>query len=267
MADDKAIKSLIDGLATTQNDTSLADFVIVCEEQRYSVQHRLILALHSPVLAKTVKGEFKEATKRKVDLSDDGPLCVKALVHYFYALSYTLPDLDRHDEALILNHHVKMCIMADKYDIQPLKNLAISVFKGAAKDIARAQELSGAAALAYEAAGATEEIRKTIVDIGIERNLLSFKHDTSLGRVMADFPEFARDYAQTVEGQLAELKKAPSLVGGGARVRETEKRYKCPICNLTFVVYFQRAYVYYCPACASASGRQAQAWLSYVVDE
>ncbi|KAK5124144.1 hypothetical protein LTR85_001847 [Meristemomyces frigidus] len=222
MADAKAIKSLVDSLATSQDDTSLTDFALVCKGQKHNV-HRLILAFHSPVLAKAVKGDFKEANERQIDLLDDEPLCVKALVCYFYTLRYTVPDTNDLDGPLTPGHHVKMCIIAHKYDIQPLKRLAVAAFMAAAKKDSAIRELADAAALAYEVAGATEEIRKNIIDLGIDRNLLSSSNPSLLGQVLVDFPELARDYAQAVEGQLATLKRAQAKVRDGEKCLQRDE--------------------------------------------
>jgi len=75
MADLEAMKSLIASLLkyvnvhddapasntnlgqSTVADESLCDFSVICGGTEYKV-HRLVLPLHSPVLAKAVKGDF-----------------------------------------------------------------------------------------------------------------------------------------------------------------------------------------------------------------
>lgn len=158
-----------------------------------------------------------------------------------------------------MTYHVQMCIMADKYDIQPLKILAIEAFQTAAKGTSTAEELAGSAALAYQAASATGNIGKTIIDIGIERSLLSSAHRSPLGLVMETVPEFARDYARALEGWYVALKETQDVQAAKAA---TEKRCKCPNgCPGTITVMFSNTVVdggrtYYCPSCATSCSTQ-----------
>lgn len=105
-------------------------------------------------------------------------------------------DLDR------LSFHVSVCILADKYEIAPLKNIAIKKFEATIDEAV--EHLPTAAELAYDASPATEQIRKKIVLFGIEQKLLSTAGKTGLAAVMVNMPELARDYAQALESRLTD---------------------------------------------------------------
>lgn len=69
--------------------------------------------------------------------------------------------------------HVQICVTADKYDIQPLKMMAIAYFKQAtSQDSIRCKGFSEAVAYAYNAPLATEEIRKDIAKCLIDNDIL-----------------------------------------------------------------------------------------------
>ena len=128
-----------------------------------------------------------------------------------------------------------MCVLADKYDIKPLKAMAVSAFKVSVSAIpVKVSELAGAATLAYDAHGATEEIRKTIVDTGIDGKLLSTTCDNALGDVMTQYSVLAKEYAQALEGKLAKLQDLQSVQ---AKAQNIPERYHCPTgCGGTKVV-------------------------------
>ncbi|KAK4550259.1 hypothetical protein LTR36_003226 [Oleoguttula mirabilis] len=227
MTNKEALESLVAKLAGLQGDEALTDFVIICGEREWKV-HRVILTLHSPVLAKAITGAFKESAERQINLSEEHPDCVDALVCYAYKLQYSLPDAGQGDVDHLdsLSFHVKVCVLADKYDIPHLKQMAIEKFK-AGIDVA-AEDLATAAELAYDASPATEKIRERIVAFGIENKLLSTAGKTGISAVMGNNAEFARDYAQALESRLDKYRVA---------TQPNEHRYHCPStsCERTFV--------------------------------
>ncbi|KAI7043823.1 hypothetical protein KC352_g46407, partial [Hortaea werneckii] len=121
MAGQAATAALVAALESAAGDCSTTDFTIVCEGKEFQV-HALVLTLHSPVLAKAVNGVLKEAKDHRMDLSKDTAACVEALVNYLYGLKYTEPPGGgkTDDHAKAAEYHVRMCVMADKYDIEPL---------------------------------------------------------------------------------------------------------------------------------------------------
>ncbi|KAI7217343.1 hypothetical protein KC352_g16550 [Hortaea werneckii] len=124
--------------------------------------------------------------------------------------------------------------MADKYDIEPLKRLAIDAFHYELQCDPESIELSKAARIAWEAGPATEEIRRAIVAFGIGKGLLSTKGTAELSKTMIAFPQFALDYAKAVERRVRKYEEAP-------RPRGYETRYYCPgnsqdVCEATMIL-------------------------------
>ena len=72
---------------------------------------------------------FKEATDNKVTLNDDDPLAVEALIHYLYNFEYdTINDRQTDVPQIVLD--VRVWVIADKYFVEPLKELAAEYFEG-----------------------------------------------------------------------------------------------------------------------------------------
>ncbi|KAK5124145.1 hypothetical protein LTR85_001848 [Meristemomyces frigidus] len=162
-----ALRPVIDGLASLHNDSTFSDFTIVCRDRSWRV-HRVFLSFHSSVLAKACKSGFQEAAEQKINLSEDDPHCIDALVFYFYKLEYAKPPSGFSP----LYFHVQMCILADKYDVAALKGMACKHFGVEAKEKCTTAEFAEAASLAYEVDGPTEAIRNVIVSLAVEQCLL-----------------------------------------------------------------------------------------------
>ena len=176
-----------------------------------------------------------------MDLSVDGRACVDALVKYLYTLKYTaLPsDGPPWDHAKAAEYHVQMCVMADKYDIKPLKNMAIRAFNDKIRSGPATIELSGAARIAWEAIPATKVIRAAIVEFGISNGLLSTRGTDELSKTMVAYPDFAWDYTKAVERRVREYEE-------GAPPQTYEKRYYCPgnsqdVCVATMILNLDRS--------------------------
>ena len=60
---------------------------------------------------------LREAREQSIDTTDDGEDCIEALIYYLYNLDYP-------DSTSPLALHVRMAILADKYDIRDLGVIA-----------------------------------------------------------------------------------------------------------------------------------------------
>jgi hypothetical protein len=91
-----------------------------------------------------------------LDLSEDDPLLVSALISYLYRLDY--------DEADTLPFHLEVSLLADKYDIDPLQQVASAKFERRLHSVETSEaELVEAASLAYEITGPTQFCRSHII--------------------------------------------------------------------------------------------------------
>ena len=129
----------------------------------------------------------------------------------------------------------------------------------------KVEELAGAAALAYDAHGATKEIRKTIIDVGIDGKLLSTTCDNALSRVMTQYPELAKEYAQALEAKLARLQGVQSAQ---ANARCDSKRYQCPAgCGGTMSVNHTASLNMYLPCSHCRTKFSTLVWRSLPVPD
>lgn len=93
----------------------------------------------------------------------------------------------------LLAYHVQISILADKYDIQPLKKLASNKFKTAKLSINSRADLADAASWEYDFPTVTEDIREEIVRIAIQFSKIGLDawSKTDLDDVMMHHPELA----------------------------------------------------------------------------
>ncbi|CAK4033215.1 hypothetical protein TI39_contig5839g00029 [Lecanosticta acicola] len=203
----------------------LKDFTITHGDRTWKV-HRTALVVHSAVLTKACAGNFEEAKKATIDLSADPETAVAALVEYLYAFDYTTNVQDGGP----ISFHVSMFILADKYDIQPLKSLATDKFEHAMrphrswgngvkkrlktgdtipverrKDVVEDQnpqpeDVAYAIKLAYEARAVTKERCIDLVEwvAGSEDVLIGDSGSDAIEGAIESIPGFAVDIARAL---------------------------------------------------------------------
>ncbi|GAB1737323.1 hypothetical protein NU219Hw_g1248t1 [Hortaea werneckii] len=104
-----------------------ADFTLTCGSDKYPV-HRLLLALHSVYFERLFDTDFKEARTGECELHDDHPAAVALMIKYFYSFDYaTDANTDKHF-ANPLEMHAHVYVVADKYAVEDLKQLACRKF-------------------------------------------------------------------------------------------------------------------------------------------
>lgn len=104
--------AVLQGIAKARTDSRFTDFTINTRDCSFDV-HRLIISLHSSVLAKACQGSFRETSRASIDLLDDDPRLVEGMVDYFYRYCYLLYEPRNKP-----HYHIGMAIIADKYDVQ-----------------------------------------------------------------------------------------------------------------------------------------------------
>jgi hypothetical protein len=206
---------------STDRFRSITDFKIECGIRSWDV-HRFVLFLHSDVLAAACSRNFKEATTGTVDLSDDNPDSVDALVQYCYKLDYGLPQL-----SLISNEflfHLQVCIVADKYDIAPLQTLATHKFRHLCTTTKiYLQHFAEVAALAYEFSEPAKDVRAIIVETAIEQNLIAEETlDEEGANPFVDFMRSCGDLAIDVAVALASKPRYESASVAGSEVSSND---------------------------------------------
>jgi hypothetical protein len=153
-----------------------------------------------------------------MDLSEEDAGSIGAFVYYLYNLNYDATLFREHGDQLSL--HVQMCILGDKYDIRPLQNLAVEKFRKQTLDTPPSGSVLAKAALcAYDAIGATTEIRKIIVKLTIGLKLIS----TEITAEPADDFERAMHACPGLCLDIVKLQQSMLATG--------PKSYQCPNCR------------------------------------
>ncbi|KAF2766878.1 hypothetical protein EJ03DRAFT_353531 [Teratosphaeria nubilosa] len=169
-----------------------------------------------------------EAKSRRVDLSDQDPACVEGLIHYLYRLSYGFTTIIKYAKSPLL-YHVQMCVLADKYDVQPLKQLAAARFKEMAKKEYAGAQFAEAAAEAFEVAGATAEICEAVAELAVEHRLLAPSNGDG-----AELRGVAKGCPEMLMAVLGRMQEVGSDVRKEGPELQVEVRYKCPGCDFSF---------------------------------
>ncbi|KAI5357128.1 Putative BTB/POZ domain-containing protein [Septoria linicola] len=124
------LASLVGGLF---GDTAYSDLTIECDGRKWAV-HRAVICPQSDYFKKACDGHFKEASKRHIALQEDSSDAVNAMVQFFYKGDYT-EALDQHEDATKLLLHIHVYLIADKYQVSTLQDLARSKFNDRARSM------------------------------------------------------------------------------------------------------------------------------------
>ncbi|SMR54559.1 unnamed protein product [Zymoseptoria tritici ST99CH_3D1] len=174
-------------LADMQNCNVTADFTILSDERTWSV-HRFVLAMHSEVLKAMFRRNFKEAREFKLDWSEYHKDVVHAVVDYLYTFNYETSNL-RTPFSQTPAIHVHVAVLADRYNIRLLHQMAATKVESALEDECSPKDFADTAALAFDYEGPTETIKDVIVDMIV--NDQSPGMSDELEATMLDYPELS----------------------------------------------------------------------------
>ena len=111
--------------------------------------------------------ERQESQEGVIELTDDEPWVVEAMLFYLYHFEYSDEVGGVAGSQIVF--HVRVHTIADKYDIPLLVQLAASKFSIAAKDQWSKSEFADAIREVYsEAADPNRELRQIILDTSLE---------------------------------------------------------------------------------------------------
>ncbi|KAH4019284.1 hypothetical protein HBI81_192550 [Parastagonospora nodorum] len=115
-----------------------SDLVVRCKTDMYHVD-RTIMCYHSKWFARICAiMKTPKASKSVIDLSADDPDAVAAMMQYCYQLNYTDPSTDSNsviDEVADLRPHVDIYMLAERYGVAGLKQLALEKFEALATTV------------------------------------------------------------------------------------------------------------------------------------
>ena len=192
---------------------------------------------------------MQEGQDSRLELKDDDPEQVAIMIHYLYQLEY--PVNFRNGEKL--NFHVRMCVLADKYNMKHLQEAAAYAFVDDGIDAYRTNAYAAAVDEAYTYYIATEAIRKRIVDVMVRKPELISQHENypPLRVVLTKHVQFAADIAEALlKRKIDEDSNSPFAAwyehgdcdAFKADIEDDEDlKYSCPYCSKKMTgEYWQR---------------------------
>ena len=163
---------------------------------------------------------MQEDKESKINLPDDDPQVVGAMMHYLYNFDYSDYGIAQSDvDAIVLD--VRMFAIADKYSIKPLKQLAAKKFAQRCKDEWDTPAFADAVSEAYDTAPE--------MDDSLERTIIT--------TVKIHAKDIRRRASESSEFKLSKVMRSIPNLGAGLfftrtdkPTREEEKMnwYQCP---------------------------------------
>ncbi|KAL1979195.1 hypothetical protein VTN96DRAFT_6523 [Rasamsonia emersonii] len=225
-----------------------SDLTIYTEDQEFKV-HRLVVCGRSEYFSRLFNGNWAETAENVVQLKDDDPRAVEAMVHFMYGYEYDSSGSDRGRISPIL-FNVKVYQLADKYGVPQLKQRAKEKFENIAKTCWQMDDFPTAIAEAYTCTPKEDRgLRDTLVEISCE-HIDELQKNDDFQTVLEEAVGFAADLVQ----YLARWKPPNSNL----------MKYRCPNCSAQWLLERCTGDVmYHCPFC----GNHRSNWNSYVIQK
>ncbi|KAE9984040.1 hypothetical protein BLS_003191 [Venturia inaequalis] len=194
MALEENQEQLLASISGLQNNDEYADITITCKGTTIRA-HKTIICPQSPFFRNACKKDsFKEGETGIIDLPEDEPLAVKALLEFLYTADYEASN----DNILV---HAQTYMIAKKYCLVALAVLALQSLECAAAWISRSEVASFAAAVRwiYENTEESDQARKIVILAAVQSldYLLTHK-ESEFSIMMVSLGEFGRDLARAV---------------------------------------------------------------------
>ncbi|TVY45333.1 Arm repeat protein interacting with ABF2 [Lachnellula occidentalis] len=148
-----------------------SDMTIICKGKTFKV-HQCIVCLQSKPLAAAMDGKFKEGPSKEIDLEDDQPEIVEKMLSYMYTSDYsdgpdstepgstpsksvpsassTAVSSSNPSPTSASLTNAQLFVIADKYDIQGLKELAKKKYEEVIADSWNSASFVASLKLLYE---------------------------------------------------------------------------------------------------------------------
>lgn len=138
-----------------------------------------------------------------VDLSEDEPEIVAAMVQFFYTAQYSEKTCTSNPAAHCLLHHVQLYCLADRFSITLLKSLIthhLDLIFSQDENIWDIQDLASATKYAYENTAPNDNTMKDIlIPLIIQEMRLSFNEESGpISRLMLELAEVGHDVARAL---------------------------------------------------------------------
>jgi len=140
---------------------------------------------------------IKEAHTNIIDLSEDDPDVVCALISYFYTFNYQWPTKEDSSAAIHpLIGHVRMHATADRLDVQGLKTLAKENFAQLAKIAWTHPQFPAAVKEVYETTVSTDRALRDVARDVVKNNICALLEKENFVRVLSNVAEMGYDLVQ-----------------------------------------------------------------------
>ncbi|QDS69506.1 hypothetical protein FKW77_007015 [Venturia effusa] len=205
-------------LARLYQSGQYTDLVITCSGHTFTA-HKGVVCMQSSFFENACKkNTFKEGETGVIDLPDDDPAAVKAMLEFFYLVSY------RHDETSIQwTLHAKTATLGDKYCVQPLKIYAYALLKETTSDLSIDWvDFAAAVQWVYDNTASDDQGRKILVQIAMNHLDEMLRSDDVFSSFVGGAAEFGRDVL--VASQQANYKTPDS----------TRRTYICGGCHTSW---------------------------------
>ncbi|OJJ35967.1 hypothetical protein ASPWEDRAFT_172752 [Aspergillus wentii DTO 134E9] len=111
-------KVLVGNIKKLFRSSKYTDVTIRTDDGEYKV-HKLVLCAQSEYFNRLFDGNWRESNQNTIELKDDKPEAVKAMIHSMYGLDYA--TVCANDSP---SFHASVCCVADKYLMDELKTQA-----------------------------------------------------------------------------------------------------------------------------------------------
>lgn len=203
------------------------DLQLKCRSETFNV-HKQVLCSRSEFFWKACKGGFKEASSGVIDLSEDDPDAVKAMLQFCYTIDYA------YDTAL----HAKVYAIAEKYNIKPLKDLARTKFEKAADRDWDSPYFPITTGFVYTSTPPDDRGLRDIVIKLSKDHLKSLLDRPEFESMMEDNGDFGKDLVKAIAHRL-------ELEPGTAT-------YKCCACKKLTTAWLNPDRNFACPSCGAS---------------
>ncbi|OAP59879.1 hypothetical protein AYL99_04881 [Fonsecaea erecta] len=218
-----------------------SDFTIKVDEREFKV-HKIVIYGQSEYFNRLFNSDWKEALDNKIELKEDDPGAVEAMLRFMYENEY---DSGEHSWGRIspMLFHVRVHAVADKYGVAALKKLSKQKFDHATSVCWDMDDFPHVVADVYDNTLGCEELRDTVARASHEHIEALLIKDTFI-RVLRDTSGFAADIIGLMRDGIT-----------------PQARYECPKCGVEWEAKLVPGKTYCCLHCGS---RQSN-WSSYII--